>query len=210
MKLTQAEKVAMELKKDIIKGNLKPGQRLVQEEISHRLGVSRIPVKEGLKNLDAQGFIHLEPYKGATVKEISKKDIQETYYLRSILEGIACTQATVLLTKKAIDDLNGILSESEEALKTNNIEQFISISRNFHLYIINLSGYNRLKYLIDSLWTGIVPYTSPETLNEEGELSLSDHEYILERMINKDASGAENAMRMHIQRGGLHIVKSIL
>src|SRR5699024_9343417 len=82
-------KVCSVLRKAILKGEFKAGERLVQTELAERIGVSRMPIREALRTLEIEGLVKLEPHKGAVVREISKEDITEIYELRSILEPLA-------------------------------------------------------------------------------------------------------------------------
>src|SRR5690625_146717 len=82
-------KVCSVLRKAILKGELKAGEKLVQSELAEVIGVSRMPIREALRTLEIERLITIEPHKGAVVRSISKHDIEEIYELRTILEPLA-------------------------------------------------------------------------------------------------------------------------
>jgi DNA-binding GntR family transcriptional regulator len=207
-KLTQVEKVALNLRKMILNKEIAPGQRVVQDEISRTFGVSKIPVREALKILEAEGLIYSEPYKGAFVNDISINYIEETFFLRSILEGISCAQATIKFDDDSINELHQIMECTREAINNRDMVEFIKKSRGFHDYIHRLSGYTRLNLILENLKSGVLPYNIVN-LKEQGQRSLNEHQYIFEKIKNKDAEGAGNAMRMHIQRAGVDAVQQL-
>jgi DNA-binding GntR family transcriptional regulator len=207
-RITQADKIALELRKMILSKTLKPGQHIVQDEISKMFGISRIPVREALKILEAEGLIFSEPYKGSVVNDINLDYIEETYFLRSVLEGISCSQATLNYGTNELKELKEIMVKAEDAFASEDKIEFVHYSKEFHTHIHSLSGYKRLLFILENLRTGISPYT-PNNLKEQGIRSIQDHRYIFERISKRDAQGAGNAMRMHIQRACIDIIESL-
>src|SRR5690625_3833023 len=96
--------VVKRLRSEILNGNLKKGDRLVQDEWANKLKVSRMPIREALTQLEMEGLIELIPHKGAVVTPITKQDIEEIYIIRSTIEGIVVQQSLPHLTSKDKED----------------------------------------------------------------------------------------------------------
>lgn len=206
-RLTQAEKIALKLRDMIILQQIKPNERINQDSISKQLGVSKIPLRESLKILEAEGLVYSVPYKGAFVGNITIEYVQETYYLRSVLEGISCAQATPFFDQASLTKLRQFLIQAEAALEKEELERFIRESEGFHDFIHGMSGYKRVSMMIQQLNTrSLVLRFYPE---EQCYLSLKEHTFIYERIEAGDSEGAGNAMRMHVQRSGMDTVKEL-
>ena len=204
-KLTQAEKIALKLRKMIILKELHAGERINQEMVSKRFGVSKIPLREALKILEAEGLVVSEPYKGSFVGHITTDYIQETFFLRSVLEGISCSQATPRFDEQSLFNLEQILVRTDEVLRKKDYEHFIRCAEAFHDYIHEFSGYKRLTLMIHNLNTrSLVLNINPK---EQCQKSLDEHVFIFEKIRKKDPEGAGNAMRMHLQRAGMDAVR---
>ncbi len=207
-KLTQAEKIALKLRNMIILKELKAGERINQEKISKKLGVSKIPFREALKVLEAEGLAYSEPYRGTFVSNISQEYLKETFFLRSILEGISCSQATSRFNTDSTKHLQHLLDMSRKGVETEDYERFIHYAEAFHDYIHEHSGYSRLPLMIHNL--NVRSLALKINPKEHCERSICEHEFIFERIREKDVEGAGNAMRMHVQRSGMDTVKELL
>src|SRR5699024_7296949 len=104
-------KVTTKLREVILKGDFEQGERLIQEEWARKLGVSRMPIREALRQLEVEGLVKLEPRKGAIVTPISTEDIKEIYKLRALLEGEAAEQSLPYLEQKDIEEIKGLYEE---------------------------------------------------------------------------------------------------
>ncbi len=207
-RLTQAEKIAMTLKKMIILKKIQPGERINQEKMSKELGVSKIPFREALKVLEAEGFVYSVPFKGSFVREHSLEYLQELYFIRSILEGISCSQATARFQPTDIERLRELFERSREGFENEDYQTFIRYAEAFHDFIHEHSGFKRLPTMIHQLnIRSLALYINPK---EQCERSIREHEFIFERIEARDAEGAGNAMRMHVQRSGMDTVREIV
>ena len=102
---TLQSKVTTKLRDLILKGEFKMGDRLTQEEWAQKLGVSRMPLREALRQLEVEGLVRMEPRKGAIVTPISIEDIEEIYRLRQMLEGEVAVQSLPFLEEEDIKEL---------------------------------------------------------------------------------------------------------
>jgi DNA-binding GntR family transcriptional regulator len=108
---TREEFVAHRLREAILVGQLKPGDRLDQNEIAELLGVSRSPVREALRTLAAEGLVDVFPHRGAAVAELSVDELEEIFLIRRTLEGMAARLSALSMDDNEIAELETILEE---------------------------------------------------------------------------------------------------
>ncbi|MER2115348.1 MAG: GntR family transcriptional regulator, partial [Solibacillus isronensis] len=89
---TLPSKIYRILREAIIKGQLQPGERLVQDDLAKTLNVSRMPIREAIKQLAAEGYVTVEPHKGAVVKQFTIHELEEIYFLRAKFEPMAAAE----------------------------------------------------------------------------------------------------------------------
>ncbi|MCB2202813.1 GntR family transcriptional regulator [bacterium] len=152
-----SEIITEELTGWIMDGTLDGGQRILEDEIAETFGVSRIPVREALRVLSTRGLVEIEPYVGTRVSQLSKEDIQEIYYLRTILEPIACERAVEYVTDEDIAELVVLQNILEDVCKQDNdhvtyAKTVYQYNREFHMGIYKLSRMTNLIKILDNLW----------------------------------------------------------
>ena len=104
--------VVDKVKESILKGSLKPGEKLIETQLTNSLGVSSTPLREAFRELAAEGYITIYPHKGAFVTKITKEEIKDLYMITSVLEGLATRLATPLLSRgKNREHLEKLLEE---------------------------------------------------------------------------------------------------
>src|SRR3989338_1581452 len=106
--LTLRERIVDFVKDAVLKGRLRPGERVPEQEIAQSLGISRTPIREAFRQLESEGFISVAPRKGAVVSPITDKDVKEFYEIKSLLEGFAARTACPKLTDKDIRRLEAL------------------------------------------------------------------------------------------------------
>ncbi|MDQ0219519.1 GntR family transcriptional regulator [Peribacillus cavernae] len=198
-------KVTNVIRQEILNGNIEPGERLVQEDLAHSLGVSRMPIREALRLLEAEGLIQLEPHKGAIVKSMEVEDVEEIYELRSRLEGLAVSKSADKLSGEAIVELEKLtiqMKNSEE------VEDFVKANIEFHSILMKHCTWKRLTAMIEKLWNGF-PQHTPTMLSGQIDKSNKEHEEILEAVKRKDAEHAGVLISNHIKRTGVLLVKNM-
>lgn len=142
------EHVLDTLRDAILNGELKPGRTLVESELATQLGVSRAPLREALQILSTEGLIETIPYRGTTVKHLTKIDIEELYSLRSVLESFAIQLIIDQNDPEHIRLLRQHFETMLEAAKSNDLKLVNQIDRKFHDSLIELSNHS----LLISLW----------------------------------------------------------
>lgn len=193
------------IREAILKGDLKPGERLKQSDLADAMGVSRMPIREAFQKLEAEGLIKNEPHKGAVVKSIKVGDIEEIYALRAELEKMAVCQSVEHLTEDDHKQLS-ILVELMEA--SGDVDEFIRHNIEFHRLLMKRCSWDRLNSFINTLWNGL-PQQTPHIIKGQKETSNVEHRSILNAVLNKDKETAANLVSNHISRTGNMLVKRL-
>jgi DNA-binding GntR family transcriptional regulator len=184
------------LRQAILKGDLKPNERLVQADIAEQLGVSRMPVREALKTLELEGLVSLEPHKGAIVNSLTLEDIDEIYELRTLLEPFTLKKSIPNLTAGDIASLEKL---HEEMLGTTDIATYVKLNNQFHNLSLSGSNSKRLHGLMARVSHGIAKDT-PYVIPDQIEKSNIEHAGILQAIIAGDIGTACSEYAHHIKR----------
>jgi DNA-binding GntR family transcriptional regulator len=195
-------KVSNVLRNAIIHGNLESGKRLIQSELANSLGVSEMPVREALRKLESEGFIKIEPHRGAIVKSFTKRDIKEIYLLRSYLEKMAVEHGGYNLKQEEINLLEKYVSQMKV---TNNVNEFIEINIKLHRLLIKNCTWGRLLIFIETLWSGL-PQQTPHLLEGQMEISNLEHQDILNALKDNNGRKAAKILFDHITRTGDNLI----
>lgn len=190
------------IRKAILAGDFPPGQKLVQEQLAKQLGISRMPIREALKQLEIEGLVKIEPYRGAFVNEVDTEAIKENYVLRSELEKIALQKAFPFLTKKDVTDMEALVREMDETI---DYETFIQTNIEFHHLLLKYCPWQRLSTFIQVLWNGYSQQT-PEFLDGQMERSNEDHKKIVEALKNDKPEEAGLLLHDHIFFTGQRLI----
>ena len=199
-KLNKTEKVYNSLSNDIIEGKLYPGQRLIEKELINKYGISKTPIREALSKSEKLGLVQKIFNQGFTVKKITKKDAEELYDLREVLEGFAARKVVERISSYEIEKLKRIIDKFEEYIKKNDIKSYAKDDVNFHSFLGQISGNRRLCEMMKSLYcqSRILLNTSL-VLPERGmKISISEHKKIINAIINHDSEQAEIYAKEHI------------
>ena len=202
-----SQKVYRILKTRIIKGDLKPGEKLLENKIAEQLGVSRTPIREALRELAAEGFVKMSPNQGVVVSNVSVKDIQEVLQIRGVLEGLAARLAAKLINGEEIKELEKFLKQMEHYTNKGNALAFSEMDAEFHELILNICGNNRLIQIHKNLSDQTHRYRI-RSLSIPGRLkdSLNEHQEIVEALKRKDSEKADRVSQEHVK----NVVANIL
>lgn len=198
---TLHEQVVSRLREAILKREFEPGERLVQEELAEVMGVSRMPIREALRQLEKEGLVTLEPHKGAIVTPVTPDDIEEIYYLRAVLEAIVAERSLPNLTLEDKRMLRQLAEEMEQAAMNQDAEQFVQKNAEFHRLMRKGSNWRRAHMILEMLWHGFPPHT-PGILPGQMERSLAEHKEMLQLIEMDDGERLHQAMHKHILRTG--------
>ncbi len=187
-----------ELRRAIMARELKPGDRVGQGEVAERLGVSRVPVREALKVLEAEGQVTYRPHRGFTVTELSLAELEELYLMRRLLESEAVRRAMPGMDEALLGKLWKLLEETERVCAAGNLLGVMEMDREFHLALFERSRLPRLIQSIRLLWQNSEPYRSV-FLNDPASRSRArrEHRAIVRACEERDAEGAVSALDVH-------------
>ena len=215
LKLTELDrstlqfKVTTKLRDLILRGEFKMGDRLMQEEWAAKLGVSRMPLREALKQLEVEGLVRMEPRRGAIVTPISIDDIEEIYQLRAMLEGEAAVKALPFLDEEDIRDLEELYEQMIQLDHSEtDMEKYMKMNADFHQIIIEACPWRRIKGYIDTLWKGIPPYT-PSVLVDHLAESHKEHSLMVKYVKENDPIKLKDVIETHILRTKDNLIKMI-
>jgi len=192
------EDVYEKIFKAIVKGNLVPGERIIEKEIANKMSISRTPVRQALKKLEEQKLIEISPYKGAIVKDIGYDETIDLLKTREVIETYLCKEAAKKITKKEITKLNEILNSYEKAYENHNYEEMLMKNFEFHTYIAQISDnkvaediYENLRARLNILTSKSLPFADRDLLTFE------EHRKIVEALENKDTKKVIQSIKNH-------------
>jgi DNA-binding GntR family transcriptional regulator len=202
------EHVFESLKHSIIRGKISSGEWLVESHVAETLGISRTPVREAIHKLEREGLIERQPRGGFTVLGLKRDDIEETFGIRSVLEGYAARLAAVKHEAQELEKLENKIDEFQNALDRKKMNLLPGINTEFHDLLYSLSKSPRLINMINGLRDQIYRYRQM-ILKERKFASTSnvDHKKMLKYIRKRDAEGAERLVRGHILRGQEMVLK---
>ena len=191
----------------ILTGEYGPDERLIEEQLAERLGVSRTPVRQALTMLEAEGLVEITPNRGATVCSFSIEDVWDIYDLRAVLEGHAARRAAGRIEKNELERLRELAGEMEGLPgrfddHEEEIRALVALNQGFHGTIVEASRNRRLERLINRtveiplMFKAFFWYTP-----HERTISNHYHRQILEALEQGDSDRAEIIMREHVFEG---------
>lgn len=157
---TAQQFVLEELRSAITSGELRPGAPIRQDALAARLEVSRVPLREALKALEAEGLVVHHVHRGYYVAELSLADLEEVYRIRALLETEAVRRAMRLSPDGLVETMRDIQHEVERASRAGDVTAMAEANRRFHLTLIEASGMPRLVRMITTLWDATDAYRS--------------------------------------------------
>lgn len=189
--------VAEKLREAILQGHLKPGDRLDQNEIAGLLNVSRSPVREALRTLATEGLVEIQPHRSAVVAELSPTELEEIYFIRGILEGMAARVSVPKITQKQLERLAEILEEMETE---SDLDRWLELNRSFHETIYEAGDRPRLLSIIENLRNTSTPYIRQYIASSEHmETARESHKRIYAACVARDGARAQEATEKHLK-----------
>ncbi|OQB48391.1 MAG: HTH-type transcriptional regulator McbR [Firmicutes bacterium ADurb.Bin153] len=198
--LTIRELVYNTLKQAIFEGELKDGDRLVEKELSLRLGVSRTPVREALRQLESDGLIEYVPRKVVVVRGITQEMAAEIFAIREALEVAAIPFIVQRITPEEIEELYKLIEESEGLMEGSSVTEFLSVAKRFNDTLIQASRMPHIIKLVETYQGyqhAFRRVTLSKTLRKPS--ALQEHKAILKAVEARDAELAEKLMRQHLK-----------
>lgn len=188
------------LRQAILRGELKPGERLMEIQLANKLGVSRTPVREAIRKLELEGLVLMIPRKGAEVADISEKSLKDVLEVREALEELAARLACDKITKEGINRLKEAAQDFRSALKSNDITQMAEADVRFHDVICNATENQKLGQLLNNLREQMYRYRIEYLKDQQVyEKLLSEHEEIIRHIEKGEKDEAARVVSRHIE-----------
>ncbi|MDT3427656.1 DNA-binding GntR family transcriptional regulator [Paenibacillus forsythiae] len=210
--VTASEHVYSVLKQWVLSGELAPGERVDQDAVAARLGVSKMPVRSALDKLAAQDLVLLHSHRGVTVAPLSAEHLEDIYLVRCNLEGLAVQLATERLTPDDASVLGEMIQKQEELANHRSLdtEAILAANREFHMFIYSLAQRPVLLSIIERLWEQSERYRRI-LLIQPGMVdgSLNEHRRLVELMTLRQAEEASHYLIEH-NRKTQQVVLSVM
>lgn len=196
---SKAEYVLMRLRREIAEGVIIPGQPLRQTELAERYGVSSTPVREALRTLEADGAIQYLPHRGATVAELSRRDVHDLYLLRSQIESFATGLAVQRMTEQAAALIRTLHERLAARVGHASPVELSQLNRDLHVAIIHTGSPLIAEQVIGPMWKRFLPpSTSMWAEPEVVDAFIAEHARIVEAIEAGDVDLASKRMADHV------------
>ncbi|OGO16740.1 MAG: hypothetical protein A2Z14_13970 [Chloroflexi bacterium RBG_16_48_8] len=201
-------KVARALRLAIQSGQLKPGQHLVEEELAHQLGVSRVPVREAIRILEADGLLVTEHGRGASVSNQSEKDIEEIYGLRTALESYCLSQVIDHTPKDEIDQLQMLVDQMFAWQPNDDRVELLEMDLAFHERLCELADNEKLLQTWRSHMAQLrmLLVLSDAYLEDPGGIAKG-HQRIVDAIHEQDIAKAHQVLQQHFEKSKERILR---
>jgi DNA-binding GntR family transcriptional regulator len=203
--LSLRERIVARLRSAIVAGDLAPRTRLMEPELAKRLSVSRTPLREAIRQLEAEGLLTTIPRVGTFVSEVTARDLEDIYAIRAVLEGLAARQAAENPDPAKASLFGPILAEL--AGRTADYREYHEAAGRFHEAIFAISGNQRLQAVYHTLTHQVARLrTLSLAVTRRPEVSLREHQRIATAILRGRGTQAERLMRSHIE-GALAVLR---
>jgi DNA-binding GntR family transcriptional regulator len=195
---TTADAAYQALRQGILQGDLAPGERLRSDALANDLKVSRTPVREALRKLEAEGLVQ-RAGSGLIVREFSEHDLTELFYVREALEGMAARLAAENATPGEVAEIRELLDDMEAVRERGDVAALRPLTAEFHRLIGRAAHNGRLLQSLESLLEHVRQMQTSTLLQVEGRPAeaLKEHRDLLQAIEARDAERAERLARSH-------------
>ncbi|MEB4613906.1 GntR family transcriptional regulator [Leucobacter sp. M11] len=202
-----SQRIANDLRAEILSGVRRPGERIRQEIIAEEFGASRLPVREALRILESDGLVTLIANTGAWVSTMDLAECTETYLIRERLDPLLLMLAVPNYSDADVDRLE---SMAAEVATTGSVEGFLELDRRFHLESYRAAGADSLYAMVERLWNTTQHYRRAYThlIGWDGlRINHLEHTLMLDSFRKRDAEEAERLMHSHLRRTRLELAR---
>ena len=202
-----SQRIADHLRAAILGGDIEPGERVRQEDVAQRLGASRLPVREALRMLEAEGLVENEANKGARVPRLGWHEVDVMYQMRERLEPLAISESIPHLSTADRHRLSRIQDQIEA---DGEISRFLELDREFHLLTYSGCPIDQLTSMVTRLWNSTQHYrrafvriSGPERM----WVVNAEHRLLLDAIERRDTTDAERYLNGHIRRTRIELAR---
>lgn len=187
------------IREDILNGVYKEHEELKEATLGEKMGVSRTPVREALRQLELEGLVEIVPNKGARVTGITGKDMEDIYQIRYLLEGLSARWATEHITQQQLEKMEETLYLTEFHAKKGNYAQVYELDSQFHELMYEASGSKILNHILSDFHMYVTRIRKISLASSKrSENSTKEHWAILNAIKERDADKAEECAHQHV------------
>lgn len=198
------------LRQAILRGELKPEERLMEIQLAQRLGVSRTPVREAIRKLELEGLVVMVPRKGAVVSNITEKSLRDVLEVRKALEELAAELACQRMSEEEIVEAEKQLEEFQKVVSGDDLTRIAEMDVEFHELIYMGTKNERLIQMLNNLREQMYRYRMEYIKDKDKRGTLAEeHAEIISRIKHHDVDGARDASRKHIDNQESAVSKKI-
>ncbi len=198
------------LREAILKGELRPGERLMEIHLANRLGVSRTPIREAIRMLELEGLVLMIPRKGAEVAGISEQGLRDVLEVRRSLEELAIELACQRMADDDILELKKTQEEFRRAVRTADAMTIAETDEHYHDIIYNGTGNSRLIQILYNLREQMYRYRLEYIKDaDKRQILVVEHDQILKAIQNRHVAEAKAAIREHIDNQEITVSRNI-
>lgn len=199
------------LREAILRGDLKPGERLMELQLASQLGVSRTPIREAIRMLEQEGLAVTMPRKGAEVAKMTLKGMEDVLEIRAALDELASQLACERMTEDQLAQLEEQKTAFEKSLKTGNVKAIAEADVSFHDVIYEATGNPKLVNMLNNLREQIYRYRVEYLKDEKNYPTLiKEHEAIYHALVNRNKEAARLSIGEHVENQAIAVKEVIV
>ena len=204
------EVVCETLRDAVRRGILQPGERLMEIQLAEDLGVSRTPVREAIRKLEMEGYVIMMPRRGTYVADLSIRDINEVFEIRTSLESLASGLAAERINEEELEKLQRLLVEIGAYIKSGDMESIVRTDTEFHDLLYQASRNTRLVGIISNLREQLTRFrTTSMSFPGRHKATLEEHRKIVEAIAQGDEKAARKAAEHHMEKSEQTLLASM-
>ena len=196
------------LRDAILKGELEPGERLMEVALAQKLGVSRTPIREAIRKLELEGLVKMTPRKGAEVAQITRKDLSDVLEVRRHLEELAVELSCRKATDTELEELRRCQEEFKHKIESDDLTEMAVADVALHDVIYKTTGNNRLIQILNNLREQMyrLEYIKDE---HKRKVLVDEHQALIEAISARNVEAAKEAIRQHISNQEKTIIENL-
>jgi len=208
IEVSKKDLIIQQLRAQIVSGQIPPGEKLSEARLAERFGVSRMPVRDALKELESAGFVTIEQRRGTFVRGMSRSEILDLFEVREAVEGMAARLCAHRANNDLLATLDEVIETMSRQVEVADMDGYSQTDERFHELILSGASNERLsdhyRLLVQHLHRGLLSSIVTRRAGRM-ERSLAEHVEIMRALHAHDQRGAEDAMRDHVQRGRMEL-----
>ena len=198
------------LRQAILKGELEPGERLMEIQLAERLGVSRTPIREAIRKLELEGLVLMIPRKGAEVAKISARSLRDVLEVRRALEEPAIELACQRMTEEDLGELQKAQDEFKKAIADGDAMRIAETDEHYHDVIYSGTQNAKLIQMLNNLREQMYRYRLEYIKDaDKRKILILEHERVLKAIRDRKVAEAKEAMREHIDNQEITVARNI-